>query len=392
MNFIVILAFLASSVVIANPFKRQYATTEYEYLGPVVAVTLSGNPSLPSTTKDASGNGWADWGEHGSSQSTLTITLTTSSTGISTTAEETSSTTEASASSTSASSSSASFSSSSSSSSTVAESYSSTSTSPSSTPAQTKAVSDYTKGILDQHNSHRENASVSALTWSDDLAAISQQIAETCVYKHNTSAGPGDYGQNIGAGASPGEVPALITNLMYNGEIELYPGYGSEPDMSNFDAWGHYSQIVWNSTAEVGCATLYCSNGLANTAPNITPYFTVCNYRPTGEYSDPWTFNLRLMLDRQYSWCICRKCIRTKGHADGSRLTRRCAGRPPESYTGIQSTPPFTSLRQRFGLELSLTSTDFGKEIWFLCAASQLFRNTRQCVVFWVEICPGARS
>jgi hypothetical protein len=114
------------------------------------------------------------------------------------------------------------------------------------------------------------------------MASIAAQIAASCVYAHDTSTGGGGYGQNIGAGAPPEDIPAMITNEMYNDEIGFYPGYGSEPDMGNFEKWGHYSQIVWKSTTGVGCATQYCPNGLANTGGNVSPYFTVCNYSPPG--------------------------------------------------------------------------------------------------------------
>ena len=114
------------------------------------------------------------------------------------------------------------------------------------------------------------------------MASIADEIAHSCVYAHNTSASGGGYGQNIGAGSMPDEVPALITNLMYNGEIELYPGYGVEPDMSNFEAWGHYSQIVWKGSQQVGCATVQCDE-LVNVSDGVPPYFTVCNYYPTGK-------------------------------------------------------------------------------------------------------------
>jgi Cysteine-rich secretory protein family len=99
------------------------------------------------------------------------------------------------------------------------------------------------------------------------------------------TAGGGNYGQNIGAGAPPEDVPALITNEMYNREINDYPQpYGIEPDMSNFDEWGHYSQIVWKNTVGVGCAVQDCSGkgGLQGVDPDVSAFFTVCNYSPAG--------------------------------------------------------------------------------------------------------------
>lgn len=75
---------------------------------------------------------------------------------------------------------------------------------------------------------------------------------------------------------------------MYNNEIGFFPTpYGqSQPDMGSFDQWGHFSQIVWQSTTSIGCATIDCSgSGLANTGSGVSPWFTVCNYKPAGKFS-----------------------------------------------------------------------------------------------------------
>lgn len=171
---------------------------------------------------------------------------------------------------------------------------SSTATSPtggSNNPAPTNISPDYKQGILDSHNIHRANHSVNALVWDDRLTSVAAQIAASCVYAHDTSTGGGGYGQNIGAGSPPSDIPAMITNLMYNNEIGYYPGYGREPSMANFHLWGHFSQIVWKSTTSIGCATQYCPNGLANTGGGVSPYFTVCNYSPPGK---PFEFSIRL--------------------------------------------------------------------------------------------------
>lgn len=78
----------------------------------------------------------------------------------------------------------------------------------------------------------------------------------------------------------------MITNSMYNGEINFFPGYGqNNVDLSNFGAWGHFSQLIWTDTISVGCFTADCSaTGLANTGGGVRPLFTVCNYYPPGEY------------------------------------------------------------------------------------------------------------
>lgn len=81
----------------------------------------------------------------------------------------------------------------------------------------------------------------------------------------------------------------MITNQMYNDEIMFYPrpyGGTKDPDMTNFERWGHFSQIVWKGTSEVGCFTQFCGEGgLGNVGGDVAPYFTVCNYGPAGTFS-----------------------------------------------------------------------------------------------------------
>lgn len=165
-----------------------------------------------------------------------------------------------------------------------------TSAAPTSTvPGSSDGSTNYITPIIAQHNNHRANHTVKDLSWDNGLASTAQTIAQSCVYAHNTTANGGGYGQNIGAGYYPSQVPAMLTNGMYNGEINYYPGYvypnngTGDPDMTNFSRWGHFSQIVWNSTTKVGCYTQYCPGGLANTPSNVRPYFTVCNYSPPGK-------------------------------------------------------------------------------------------------------------
>lgn len=53
--------------------------------------------------------------------------------------------------------------------------------------------------------------------------------------------------------------------------------------MTEFMRWGHFTQVVWNETLTVGCATQQCTNGIGNAA-GVEPYLTVCNYGGPGEY------------------------------------------------------------------------------------------------------------
>lgn len=160
--------------------------------------------------------------------------------------------------------------------------------SPSPAPAP---ATGYAGVVVQHHNYHRSNHSAVDIEWDEGLASTAAKIAATCVYEHNTEMDGGGYGQNIAAGVDADGVARVITDMFYNGEVNYYTNlYGEDsPDMSNFEKWGHFSQIVWQETTKVGCATQYCSGGLANTGANVPPHFTVCNYNPPGNFANEYS-------------------------------------------------------------------------------------------------------
>lgn len=122
----------------------------------------------------------------------------------------------------------------------------------------------------------------------------------------------GSYGQNIAAGVKADNVSAVITELFYNGEVSFYDGLyasdptdpnASDPPMTNFHEWGHFSQMVWVDTTEVGCATVDCSSqNLANTGGNVPPYFTVCNYKKQGTLNSVLNIHQTELTTLQATW------------------------------------------------------------------------------------------
>jgi len=155
---------------------------------------------------------------------------------------------------------------------------------------------DFVQNSLYHHNVHRANHSAPDVSWSESLASSAQQLANSCNYGHNTDLGGGGYGQNIAMYAATNNlgtevefVRTSITEYWYNSEIGLYGNaYGSEPGMGGFHDWGHFSQIVWKGTTEVGCAVAYCGSGLAS----YPGYYSVCNYSPPGNYQGEYGSNV----------------------------------------------------------------------------------------------------
>ncbi|KAL8656162.1 MAG: hypothetical protein Q9226_002761 [Calogaya cf. arnoldii] len=185
-----------------------------------------------------------------------------------------------------------------------------------SSPAQTTGASGetgtdgYKSAVLEHHNIHRSNHSADALQWDDQLAQYAEQVAKSCKYDHDRNPGGGGYGQNIAAGTPAKQVAKILTNAFYNNELGLYPGFGSDsPDMSNFHAWGHFSQMVWPSTTKVGCYSYNCNpagkleldcnpatgqsylgnTGCGTSGTGMYPVFTVCNYSPPGNFAGQYS-------------------------------------------------------------------------------------------------------
>ena len=96
-------------------------------------------------------------------------------------------------------------------------------------------------------------------------------------------------------------VTGVISNMWYNGEVNDFPAseYGkASPDMSNFSAWGHFSQVVWKSTTEVGCATQYCKTGTDMFPSKTSGWYTVCNYKGAGNMGGAYGENILKSLGK----------------------------------------------------------------------------------------------
>ncbi|PAV21161.1 PR-1 [Pyrrhoderma noxium] len=121
------------------------------------------------------------------------------------------------------------------------------------------------KAYLDSHNSVRAKHGAKPLTWSDNLASVAQNWANRCVFKHSGS----KYGENLAAGSGDFSIPAAI---------KLWADEASSYDPKH-PQYSHFTQVVWKSTKQVGCARATCNNLFQGWGP---AQFYVCNYDPAG--------------------------------------------------------------------------------------------------------------
>lgn len=133
-----------------------------------------------------------------------------------------------------------------------------------------KLSADEVKTLLTLHNQVRADVGVSGLSWSSDAAAyiqewVDQLAATSCNLQHRQ---PNQYGENLFMGSMGYGVANAVK--MWEDEKRAYNGAPISP--SNFSGIGHYTQMVWRSTTQVGCAKATC-NGMV---------IVGCNYNPPG--------------------------------------------------------------------------------------------------------------
>lgn len=154
------------------------------------------------------------------------------------------------------------------------------------------------QALLDTHNELRRGVDVPCtasnmrkVRWSSELARVAQAYAERCTWAHNPDRfaeyGKGvNVGENLFAYYDGGEVTRLERARLVQGvvnwvdkEVEFYDydtGACEEGQMC-----GHYTQVVWAKTAEVGCGAASCATmkGWRDQSAIL-----VCNYADSGNY------------------------------------------------------------------------------------------------------------
>ncbi|EJD33203.1 PR-1-like protein [Auricularia subglabra TFB-10046 SS5] len=126
-------------------------------------------------------------------------------------------------------------------------------------------IAEYLKG----HNDERAKHGAAPLSWNETLAGKAQQWANNCQFKHSGGT-LGPFGENLAAGTGSFSLTDGIR--AWNDEAPDY-------DPSNPQA-SHWTQVVWKSSNQVGCAVQRCTGIFGSSVAN---YF-VCEYSPQGNF------------------------------------------------------------------------------------------------------------
>ncbi len=147
-------------------------------------------------------------------------------------------------------------------------------------------------GMTAAHNAYRLQEHDVALVWDDDVAAYAQEWAEylrdnhACELQHRSWLGMAvePYGENLyGAtawGMALGTTAQAVVDAWWS-EIEFYD-YATN---GCTDVCGHYTQVMWKGSTQVGCGMAVCARDDGGTSD-----VWVCNYNPPGNYvgQKPW--------------------------------------------------------------------------------------------------------
>jgi len=160
--------------------------------------------------------------------------------------------------------------------------------------------------IVDKHNEVRRKvakgeetngnqpaaSNMRMLKWNDELATTAQMWADQCTFGHDTARNKLDWtyvGQNayFKGSSTKKDKSTLMTEVGNEATLAWYnevvsPGFTNthvNPFVFSADA-GHYTQVVWAETEEVGCGWTYY-------AEQVGPFLaykslTICNYAKGG--------------------------------------------------------------------------------------------------------------
>ena len=141
------------------------------------------------------------------------------------------------------------------------------------TTTESDGISDAEKQeILDAHNKWRSEVGVSNLEYSEELAQEAQKWANHLA-KHGCKLGHSKTvnGENVFWSSASG---ATATEAVDDwGSEKQYYKKGKKISASNYQKFGHYTQVVWGKTTHVGAGRATCKNGGT---------IWVCQYSPAG--------------------------------------------------------------------------------------------------------------
>ncbi|MFT4091235.1 MAG: CAP family protein [Asticcacaulis sp.] len=135
------------------------------------------------------------------------------------------------------------------------------------------SASDLSEQMLQLHNTERQLVGTTPVRWNTDLADDAQiwadHLARNNLFEHSNTRD----GENLWMGTAAAYSYRQMAQLWADEKAKFK--YAAFPDISTDGNWasvGHYTQMIWSTTTDIGCAK----------ATSKTQDILVCRYRQPG--------------------------------------------------------------------------------------------------------------
>ena len=142
---------------------------------------------------------------------------------------------------------------------------------PTNSPAHNNLVID-AKTLLDAHLPYRKELGLLPYVWSDELAKSAQTWADHLAANNEFKHSDVEYGENLWRGTTGAYSLKDMVDAWGSEKKDFV--YGLFPHVTKGGMVGHYTQIVWRYSYQVGCAL---AEGHGKT-------YLACHYDPAGNY------------------------------------------------------------------------------------------------------------
>lgn len=142
------------------------------------------------------------------------------------------------------------------------------------TTAAARVPGSFTRAMLEQHNRARAEQGLPPLSWNpalaDAAAAYAGELARAGAFEHSDD--DEDQGENLWMGTRQAYAFDEMVGHWISEKSNFRRDAMNMSVTGDLSDVGHYTQIVWKDTREVGC-------GLAS---DVTDDYLVCRYFPAG--------------------------------------------------------------------------------------------------------------
>ena len=140
--------------------------------------------------------------------------------------------------------------------------------------------------FLEHHNQARRELNISPLQWNENIAAFAQEWADylankkNCrlIHRYQLKKNEPGYGENIYWGSSAKYFTPLDASISWYNEKDKFNG--KKITWEGLPKTGHYTQMIWSSTREIGAGKAICPSGAIIIVANYNPAGNIIGSRP----------------------------------------------------------------------------------------------------------------